>query len=328
MANRRRSRQWGTGLLALLVAACGDEPTAQPVPPATAAGSTAVASASSTTSSVATATTPTAQPTGAASATEEPVASASGSSAASASASAKPTALASAKPTTTATTTGPTPTTTAVPTGEPAPTGTVALPAPEAGSADAVAANIDAIFKDKTTFKARFFQKHKQKITGKEREQKGTVFVQRPNKISFRYDEPNKNRIVSDGSTLKLYVAEDAQMFEHPVKDTEYPGAFGFIMGSGIRPSFEFTFNEKAKFELGPVLVGKPRSANPQYEQVLFYVDKAKLEKKDPGAVTGVLILDAQGNRNRFELFEQSFPDKIDPSEFTFTPPEGTNITK
>ncbi|NUP11369.1 MAG: outer membrane lipoprotein carrier protein LolA, partial [Polyangiaceae bacterium] len=139
---------------------------------------------------------------------------------------------------------------------------------------------------------------------------------------------PNKNRIVSDGSTLKLYVAEDEQMIEHPVKDTEYPGAFGFIMGSGIRPSFDFTFNEKAKFELGPILVGKPRSANPQYEQVLFYVDKSKLEKKDPGAVTGVLIVDAQGNRNRFELFDQSFPAKIDASEFTFTPPAGTNIVK
>ena len=45
--------------------------------------------------------------------------------------------------------------------------------------------------------------------------------------------------IVSDGATLKVYVAEDEQMFEQPVKNTEYHGAFGFIMGSGIRQSFE-----------------------------------------------------------------------------------------
>ena len=211
---------------------------------------------------------------------------------------------------------------------EPQPIPLLELPTPAAGSADEVAANIDAVFKDNTRFKAKFLQKHKQKVAGVEREQKGTVFVERPNKISFRYDAPNKNRIVSDGATLKVYVAEDEQMFEQPVKNTEYPGAFGFIMGSGIRQSFEFTFNEKAKFEHGPVLIGKPRSPNPQYEQVLFYIHKDNLAKKDPNTVTGVLIIDAQGNRNRFELYEASVPDKIDPEEFTFTPPPGTNVTK
>jgi outer membrane lipoprotein-sorting protein len=204
----------------------------------------------------------------------------------------------------------------------------VELPPPAAGSADEVAANIDATFKDATRFTAKFLQKHKQKVAGVEREMKGVVVIERPNKISFRYDPPNKNRIVSDGSTLKIYVAEDEQMFEQPVKNTEYPGAFGFIMGSGIRPSFEFSFNEKAKFDLGHVLIGKPRTPNPQYEQVLFYVHKEKLAKKDPGVVTGVLIIDAQGNRNRFELYEASIPEKIEASEFSFTPPPGTNVTK
>ncbi len=243
----------------------------------------------------------------------------------------------SAAPTVTQTAVAPTstavPTTTATPTvtvvtPEPQPIPTVELPAPASGSADEVAANIDAVFKDNTRFQAKFLQKHKQKVAGVEREQKGTVFVERPNKISFRYDAPNKNRIVSDGSTLKVYVAEDEQMFEQPVKNTEYPGAFGFIMGSGIRHSFEFSFNDKAKFEHGPVLVGKPRSPNPQYEQVLFYIHKDNLGKKDPNTVTGVLIIDAQGNRNRFELYEATIPEKIDPAEFTFTPPPGTNVTK
>ena len=327
MVNRQRSQRFGTFLLALVVSACSDDPSAQPVPPASGSGSAPAMTSAVGATTGATATATAAAPV---TATAEPATSATASTS-SALASSAPTTVASSKPTATSTT-GPAPTTTTAPTSapttEPVPTTTATLPAPEVGSADAVAAAIDGIFKDHNTFKARFLQKHKQKITGKEREQKGTVYVLRPNKISFRYDAPNNNRIVSDGSTLKLYVAEDAQMFEHPVKDTEYPGAFGFIMGSGIRSSFEFTFNEKVKFELGPVLVGKPRTANPQYEQVLFYVDKTKLEKKDPGAVTGVLILDAQGNRNRFELFDQSFPDKIDASEFTFTPPAGTNITK
>ncbi len=41
-----------------------------------------------------------------------------------------------------------------------------------------------------------------------------------------------------------------------------------------------------------------------------------------------VLVVDAQGNRNRFDFTEVAQPDKIDPAEFTFTPPPGTNIVK
>jgi chaperone LolA len=312
----QRMRASKLSLLLVTALACGDDPQAVPSPSgsALAPAQTAPVSASATAVPA-----PTQLPT--ASATAEPTPPTSGSAPPTASATTTASAVV-VKPTSTATAS-------AAPTVDPVPTTPPPqLGAPVSGSADEVAFNIDKVFKDAPRWKASFIQKHKQKITGTEREQKGTVYVERPNKISFRYDPPNKNRIVSDGTTLKLYVAEDQQMFENPVKKTEYPGAFGFIMGSGIRPSFEFSYNDKAKFDLGPILIGKPRTPNPQYEQVLFYVDKDKLAKGDPGAVNGVLILDAQGNRNRFELHSASFPTSIDAAEFTFTPPAGTNITK
>lgn len=200
------------------------------------------------------------------------------------------------------------------------------LAAPAPGSADEIAANVDTIYLARKTFKARFKQEHTQKATGIVKKSSGIVFVEKPNKISFRYDAPNNNRIVSDGTTLKIYVAEDSQMFLQPVQKTEYPGALSFLMGNGLRPSFTFSIHEKAKFEGGPVLNGKPRSATPYYEYVLFYVDKALLEKKEPGVIRRVLIVDAQGNKNRFDFEEVSQPGSIDPSEFIFNPPAGTNI--
>lgn len=202
------------------------------------------------------------------------------------------------------------------------------LPPPEAGTADAVAAQIDALYAPLPRYKASFLQKYTQKVQGTEKESKGTVFVERKNKLSFRYDAPNLNRIVSDAITLKVYVADDQQMFESPVGNTEYPGAMAFIMGEGIRKSFTFTFNEKVKFEHGPVLIGKPRSPTPAYEKVQFYINKDKLDKSDLGAVVSVLILDAQGNKNRFEFYDATQPGSIDASEFQFEPPPGTNIKK
>ena len=76
------------------------------------------------------------------------------------------------------------------------------------------------------------------------------------------------------------------------------------------------------------MLLGKPREATPHYDSVMFYVDKVLLEKKDPGLIRRILIVDVQGNRNRFDLEGATQPEKIDPAEFTFTPPQGTNITQ
>jgi outer membrane lipoprotein carrier protein len=197
-----------------------------------------------------------------------------------------------------------------------------------AGPGAEIAQKVDAIFLGRKTFSARFKQQYSQKIAGQVKDSTGTVFVEKPNKISFRYDAPNKNRIVSDGTTLKVYVAEDNQMFETPVQKTQYPGALAFLMGNGIGPSFTFTLNDKAKFDGGPVLLGKPVQPTPSYEYVMFYVDQALLAKSDPGVIRRVLIVEAQGNRNRFDFEGASQPASIDPGEFSFTPPPGTNITR
>ncbi len=318
---RTALRRRAAAALALSLVACGEDPKGTS-PTASAASTALVASSSPAASASGGPVTPP-------SASSEPAPAVSGSAIAPSSATANASAAPAPKERPSAIADAGTPAPTTTPTSVAvADAGAPVAPPPTPGSADAVAADLDALYLPKKTFKARFVQKYKQKITGNEKESHGVVFVEKPNKISFRYDPPNQNRIVSDGTSVKVYIADDAQMFEQSVKGTEYPGALSFIMGTGIRSSFSFTFNDKAKFDKGPVLVGKPLAETPSYESALFYVDKDKLEKKDLGAMVAVLILDAQGNRNRFEFSAQETPDKIDPSEFTFSPPPGTTIQK
>ncbi len=196
------------------------------------------------------------------------------------------------------------------------------------GPAVDLARQVDAIFLGKKTYSAKFKQEYTLKVSGQTKNSSGIAFIERPNKISFRYDPPNKNRIVSDGTTLKVYVAEDNQMFESPVQKTEYPGAFAFLMGKGIASSFNFTINDKAVYPAGTALLGKPVTPTPAYETVQFFINKALLDKSDPGAMEKVLIVDAQGNKNRFTFEGATQPATIDASEFTFTPPAGTNISR
>jgi len=202
------------------------------------------------------------------------------------------------------------------------------LPPAAPGSADAIAEQVDRIYRPIRLFKARFKQKYSAKVAGKTKRSSGIVYVKRPGKISFLYDAPNKNRVVSDGVTIKIFEHDNQQMFVRPVAGTEYPGALAFIMGQGLRHNFVFSFHKTAKWEGGPVLVGKPRVANPGYQSALFYIDEALLEKGDPACVRRVLVLDAQRNRNRFDFIDIVQPASLADSLFVFKAPKGTQILK
>jgi outer membrane lipoprotein carrier protein len=55
---------------------------------------------------------------------------------------------------------------------------------------------------------------------------------------------------------------------------------------------------------------------------VLLYVDGPTAQ------VRRVLILDAQGNRNRFDFSSPVVNEPVKPNEFTFSPPAGTEIIR
>jgi outer membrane lipoprotein carrier protein len=149
--------------------------------------------------------------------------------------------------------------------------------------------------------------------------------MERPDKISFRYDPPNNGRIVADGSTIKIYTPQDNQMIVQAMQKTQYPGALAFMMGNGIASSFDFAVRERVPYP-GTVLEGKPLVPNPSYETVTFFVGKTGLAARDPGVLERVIVIDAQGNKNRFDFKNASQPASISPAEFTFTPPPGTTI--
>jgi Outer membrane lipoprotein carrier protein LolA len=84
----------------------------------------------------------------------------------------------------------------------------IAAPTTPQSPADLVAAQVDQIFLGQKTFSAKFKQEHTQKIAGVTKKSTGSFFFERPNKMSFRYDPPSQNRIVSDGQTMKVYIAD------------------------------------------------------------------------------------------------------------------------
>jgi outer membrane lipoprotein carrier protein len=191
-------------------------------------------------------------------------------------------------------------------------------------NAEQIADRVQGFYDKTKTFKASFKQVYTAKAYAKTKEGVGVVILEKPGKMSWRYTN-NGNRIVSDGKVIRVYEKENQQMYEQPLDKSPYPAALAFLVGSGsLKQSFKLTKIDpkSVNFEGGLVLAGEPREATPAYQKMLLYVDAATFQ------VRRVLLLDAQGNKNRFDFSGTEVNLKTPPGEFSFTPPKGTQVVR
>jgi outer membrane lipoprotein carrier protein len=193
---------------------------------------------------------------------------------------------------------------------------------------DQTAATVNKVqaFYDKTTsFESGFTQEFFVKSHNVRKESKGKVLFSKPGKMNWDYANPQGNRVVSDGAQLKVYEAANKQMFEQTVDKSQYPAALSFLTGGGkLGDVFNFVMYPGAamNFQGGDVLVGTPKQATPAYTKVLFYVDSQSSQ------VRRVLIVDGQGNRNRFDFESPKVNVPVPANAFQFVPPPGTQIIR
>lgn len=199
-----------------------------------------------------------------------------------------------------------------------------APPAPPLSRAEKIADRVQTIYDKTKTFRATFKQAYTVKAYNKTKESTGSVMFEKPGKMSWRYTN-NGNRVVSDGRLIKVYEKENRQMYEQPMGKSAYPAALAFLVGQGnLRSSFKLSMLDpkQSNFEGGFVLIGEPKEATPAYQKMFLYVDGATYQ------VRRVLLIDAQGNKNRFDFSKPQVNLRPPPGEFVFMPPPGTQVVR
>lgn len=199
-----------------------------------------------------------------------------------------------------------------------------ATPAANEPGADEIGRRVQGFYDKTKSFRANFEQKYLIKATGIEKKSSGEVLFEKPGKMSWRYKN-NGNRVVSDGRIIRVFERDARQMFESEMGKSPYPAALAFLVGDGqLQTSFTLRKLDarQMKFEGGWVLEAKPKEATPAYQTMILYVDSATAQ------VRRVLLLDAQGNRNRFDFSKPAVNSKVQTGEFTFTPPAGTQVVR
>jgi outer membrane lipoprotein carrier protein len=196
-------------------------------------------------------------------------------------------------------------------------------PAQPSPAVQSVVTKVQAFYDKTTTFQSDFQQEFLVKAYNQKKYSHGKVIFSKPGKMDWVYDDPAGNRVVSDGAILRVYEAANKQMYEQTVDKSQYPAALSFLTGQGrLGDAFDFELfeGEKMNFPGGVVLVGTPKAATPSYQKVLFYVDTPTSQ------VRRVMIIDGQGNRNRFDFTNPRVNDPVKPDQFKFSPPPGTSI--
>jgi outer membrane lipoprotein carrier protein len=191
--------------------------------------------------------------------------------------------------------------------------------------ADQAVACVQWVYDQSRTFQASFEQRFTVKAYATEKSSSGEVFFEKPGKMLWKYSNPPNNRVVSDGAVIKVYEANNSQMYEQTMGKSQYPAALSFLTGTGnLASAFNFTLMPGAQlgFPGGYVLVGVPQQPTPAYAKVLFYVDLGTSQ------VRRVMIIDGQGNRNRFDFVNPQFNLAVAPGLFQYTPPTGTTIVR
>ncbi len=194
-----------------------------------------------------------------------------------------------------------------------------------AAKSDEISLKVQAFYDKSNTFLSDFTQEYFVKSHNLRKTSKGTVAFAKPGKMDWVYQDPKDNRVVSDGSILRVYEAANKQMYEQPIGKSQYPAALAFLTGSGkLRDVFNFELfaGEQMNFPGGLVLVGTPKQPTPAYQKVLFYVDAASSQ------VRRVLLVDGQGNRNRFDFVNPRINEPLKADRFTFSPPPGTQVIR
>ncbi|MET0412488.1 MAG: outer membrane lipoprotein carrier protein LolA [Polyangiaceae bacterium] len=187
---------------------------------------------------------------------------------------------------------------------------------------DEIAQRVQAFYDGAKTFQANFMQRYTIFAYNKQKESKGRVAFVKPGKMSWRYTN-NSNRVVSDGRLLKVYEAENKQLYQQNVAKSPYPAALSFLLGEGkLKESFVLKkLNAQTlKFKGGYVLLAIPREPTPAYQKMLLYVDGQTFQ------VRRVLLIDAQKNKNLFDFADPIVNVPIPATEFSFTAPAGTQI--
>jgi len=191
-------------------------------------------------------------------------------------------------------------------------------------SADALKdalARLQARYETTRTLAADFRQTIESPTLATPLESKGTVAFEKPNRMRWEYEAPDRQLIVGDGTILWIYQPEDKQAIKAPLGEMfQATTPVSFLAGLGhLDRDFNATLEREEKERW--VLRLMPKTEKSIGTLVLV------VRKSDAG-VDEARVTDSLGTTTKLVLSGEKRNVDLDPKLFRFTPPPGVDVVK
>jgi outer membrane lipoprotein carrier protein len=171
--------------------------------------------------------------------------------------------------------------------------------------------------------RGRFVQTLVSGALGTGLEETGRFYVLRPGRMRWDYLEPERKVALVHGDSTRLYLAEDAQLWEGPLEED----ALLTTLLTGTEPLaalFEATLvaapdrRGRGAYRLRLL----PRGESDAFREVVLELRPADL------ALEAADVLDSAGNRMEYRFYELERNTGLTASAFHFEPPAGTEVLR
>jgi chaperone LolA len=142
-------------------------------------------------------------------------------------------------------------------------------------------------------------------------------------RMRWEYTRPEEKLFVYDGATLWIYEPEVPQAFKATANADRLRRALAFLSGEGkIKDSYKVEKLDATRFNFanGYVLKLTPKEKGSPFKRVELYVDAVDFR------VARSVVVDHEGNRNRFDFAKPAKNGGLAPALFTFAPPAGVPV--
>jgi outer membrane lipoprotein carrier protein len=177
-----------------------------------------------------------------------------------------------------------------------------------------------------TTLSADFEQRINNPLLGRTASSRGTFLQQKPGRVSITFTEPAGDRIVSDGSSLWVYLPSSAPNQVMKLPANSEGAVVADLLGQLLeapKKSFAFTGGEAATIDgraTRRVLMTPKVDGSVPFTKATLWLDD-----KEPRPVR-VQVTDQQGVERTITMLTWSPNATLPKNAFTFTPPKGAKV--
>jgi outer membrane lipoprotein carrier protein len=186
----------------------------------------------------------------------------------------------------------------------------------------ALAAKVDQRYDRMHTLEAQFAETYAG--AGMTRTESGTLWLKKPGRMRWDYDQPRPKLFLTDGQAAWFYVPGEHQARRTEVRDLDdLRSPLRYLLGkTKLEKELEglsLASDVKPSAASDVVLRGVPRGMRDRVQQTL-------LEVSPDGLIVRIVVEELDGSRTEFRFLRQKENVEIPDQQFHFVPPPGVEV--